>query len=76
MNETENKTETPTTKENYKPRGSNRQPKRQRYFAEPSREIKRATEMYQFIVGRKRLTPEERGALAFFTYQVEERGEN
>lgn len=48
-------------------RGSNKQGKRQVYKARPSKTIKVWTETLKSRLGVNRLSPEQRGALAFFT---------
>jgi len=48
-------------------RGSNKQGKRQAYSARPSQTIKRWTETLKGQLGVNRLSPEQRGALAYFT---------
>lgn len=48
-------------------RGSNKQGKRQVYKARPSQTIKRWTETLKSRLGVSRLSPEQRGALAYFT---------
>lgn len=48
-------------------RGSKNQPKQQLYKARPSKTIKVWTETLKSVKGVNRLSPEQRGALAFFT---------
>ncbi len=48
-------------------RGSNKQGKRQVYKARPSKTIKVWTETLKSRLGVNRLSPEQRGALAYFT---------
>lgn len=48
-------------------RGSNKQGKRQVYKARPSKTIKVWTETIKAKLGVNRLSPEQRGALAYFT---------
>lgn len=49
--------------------GSNRQPKGQLYKTRPSKTIKVWTETLKSAKGVSRLSPAQRGALAFFTLQ-------
>ena len=57
----------PTAKRSSGKQGNNRQPKRQIYSASPSRTIKRWTEALKSLHRVSGLTPEQRGAIAFFT---------
>lgn len=66
----------PATKTPHKPKGSASQPPRQQYHAaRKSPAIRRLTKAYRSFVGGRRLVPEERSMLAFFTmgYEVGER---
>lgn len=57
----------PTAKRSSGKQGNNRQPKRQIYKTRPSQTVKRWTETLKSVCGVARLTPEQRGAIAFFT---------
>jgi hypothetical protein len=52
-----------------KKRGDNKQPKSQRYFARPSKTIKVWTETLKAFSKTGKLTGEQRGALAYFTFK-------
>lgn len=57
-------------------RGNNRQPSRQAYKVyRPSQTVKRWTETLKGYLKTRKLTPEQRGAIAFFTLHPE-RGNN
>lgn len=60
-------TSSTSTSSSAQKRGSNKQGKRQAYKARPSKTIKVWTETLKSRLGANRLSPEQRGALAFFT---------
>jgi hypothetical protein len=71
-------TPSPAAKVPFKKKGNPFMPPRQLYHAgRKSRVIRTFTKAFHVFTGRTRLTPEERGALAFFTlgYEVGERPE-
>lgn len=70
MTTTPNKTNNSANK-----RGNNRQPARQAYKVyRPSKTVKRWTETLKGYLKVQKLSPEQRGAVAFFTIQPEKNG--